>query len=63
MSELAGFPFPWTTLFNDGSGLAIAFEADQYLGTEGREDREEVEKWQQLSPFSTRVPTTTTAAA
>jgi hypothetical protein len=46
MSELAGFPFPWTILFNDGSGLAIAFEADQYLGTEGREDREEVDNRQ-----------------
>jgi hypothetical protein len=43
--------------------LAITFEADQYLGTEGREDREEVENWQQLSPFSIRVPTTPTAAA
>jgi hypothetical protein len=46
MSELAGFPFPWTTLFNDGLSLAINFEADQYLGTEGREDREVVETWQ-----------------
>jgi hypothetical protein len=57
-------PFlPWTIFFNDRLGDAIAFEADQYLGTEGREDREEVENWQQLSPFSIRVPTTTTAAA
>jgi hypothetical protein len=63
MSELAGFPFPWTILFDDGLGLAITFKANQYLGTEGREDRQEVEKWQQLSPFSTRVPTTALAAA
>ena len=37
---------PWTILFNDGLGEAITFEPDQYLGTEGREDREEVENWQ-----------------
>jgi hypothetical protein len=35
---------PWTILFDHGLGLAITFEADQYLETEGREDREEVEK-------------------
>jgi hypothetical protein len=40
-------------------GLPITFEADQYLGTEGREDREEAENQQRLSPFSTRVLTTT----
>ena len=63
MSELAGFPFPWTSVVNDGLGLAIKFEEDQYLGTEGRDDREEVKSWQLLSPFPIRVPTTTTAAA
>jgi hypothetical protein len=49
-AEAAGYLAPplldWTILFNDGSGDAITFEADQYLGTEGREDREEVENWQ-----------------
>jgi hypothetical protein len=40
-------PFlPWTILFDDGLGLPITFEADQYLGTEGREDREEAKNWQ-----------------
>jgi hypothetical protein len=40
-------PFlPWTILFNNGLGDAVTFEPDQNLGTEGREDREEVENWQ-----------------
>jgi hypothetical protein len=57
---LAGIPFPfrflprppWTILFDDGLGFATTFKEDQYLGTEGREDREEVENWQRLSPYT-----------
>jgi hypothetical protein len=54
---------PWTILFNEGLSFAITFGEDQYLGTEGREDREEAENRQRLSPFSVCAPTTTTAAA
>jgi hypothetical protein len=49
-AEAAGYLAPplldWTILFNDGLGAATTFDEDQYLGTEGREDREEVENWQ-----------------